>query len=215
MNIKQPIYQLKITLNGIKPPIWRRILVPANIDLVSLHDLLQIVIGWTNSHLHQFISGKKLYGIQDDEFGDFDMDIENEDKYELSQLLRRENDSLKYEYDFGDGWEHKIVLEKILPYETTERIPRCIKGKRACPPEDCGGIWGFENLIEAIKDSSHPEHEEMVEWLGRDFDSENFNLDEINKLLQENFPAIIVSMRNNLIPEKPVATHRPDRSYSG
>ena len=160
--------------------------MPGNINLGSFHIVLQIVMGWTNSHLHQFILGRTMYGIPDDEFGaDFGIEIEDENKYNLSQLLKKEKDSLKYEYDFGDGWEHKIILEKILPYESSLKVPSCIKGKRACPPEDCGGIWGYQDLIEVINDTSHPEHEEMLEWLGGDFDPEYFDVNEINEILSK------------------------------
>ena len=188
MNVKKlrSIYQLKVTLNGSKPPIWRRILVPSNINLASFHVVLQIVMGWSDSHLHQFISGSTMYGIPDDESGgDFGFEINNENEYNLSQLLRKEKDSLIYEYDFGDGWEHKIILEKVLPHDTSLDVPRCIKGKRACPPEDCGGIWGYQDLIEIINDTSHPEHEEMLEWLGGDFDPEYFDVNETNEILSE------------------------------
>ena len=188
MNVKklQSIYQLKVTLNGSKPPIWRRILAPSNINLASFHVVLQIVMGWSDSHLHQFISGSTMYGIPDDESGgDYGFEINNENEYNLSQLLRKEKDSLIYEYDFGDGWEHKIILEKVLPHDTSLDVPRCIKGKRTCPPEDCGGIWGYQDLIEIINDTSHPEHEEMLEWLGGDFDPEYFDVNETNEILSE------------------------------
>lgn len=160
--------------------------MPSNINLASFHVVLQIVMGWSDSHLHQFISGSTMYGIPDDESGgDFGFEINNENEYNLSQLLRKEKDSLIYEYDFGDGWEHKIILEKVLPHDTSLDVPRCIKGKRACPPEDCGGIWGYQDLIEMINDTSHPEHEEMLEWLGGDFDPEYFDVNETNAILSE------------------------------
>lgn len=178
------IYQLKVTLVGSKPPIWRTILVPSNIILSKLHIALQISMGWTNCHLHQFIVDGVFYGIQDDDFG-MDMEIENEDKYKLDQLLKVEKESVIYEYDFGDGWEHKILLEKILPFEKDSQPASCIKGKRACPPEDCGGIWGYQELLEALNDVKHPEHESMLEWLGGEFNSEAFDIDEINKVLLE------------------------------
>ena len=190
MSVKnlRSIYQLKITLKDSKPPIWRRILVPSNVNLGEFHLILQIVLGWTDSHLHQFISGRTMYGTPVDEFGgDLEMEGEDETQYKLSQLLKREKDSLNYEYDFGDGWEHKIVLEKILPYDGSVKVPTCIKGKRACPPEDCGGIWGYDNLLEVIKDPSHPEHEEMLEWIGGEFDPEFFDIEETNSTLIEYF----------------------------
>ena len=186
MPVKQlrNIYQLKVTLNGAKPPIWRRILVPSDIQLGKLHIVLQVAMGWTNSHLHQFVSGSTPYGIQDDEFS-FEMEVEDENKYKLNQLLKSEKEAIKYEYDFGDGWEHKIVLEKILPHENDKQLPRCIKGKRACPPEDCGGVWGYQGLLDILKDPEHPEYEDMVEWLGDEFDSEAFNINETNEMLAE------------------------------
>lgn len=178
------IYQLKVTLNGSKPPIWRRILVPSNIDLGGFHRILQTVLGWRNSHLHQFISGRTMYGALVDEFGGgLEMECEDEKEYQLSQLLKKEKDSLVYEYDFGDSWEHKIVLEKILPYDSAVKVPTCIKGKRACPPEDCGGIWGYQSFLEAIQNPSHPEHEEMLEWVGGEFDPELFDIEETNNAL--------------------------------
>jgi len=176
------IYQVKITLIGSKPPIWRTVLVPSDLRLGAFHDVIQAVMGWTESHLHQFIANKIFYGVPDDDFG---MEIEDESKYKLSQLLKMEKDSLIYEYDFGDSWEHKILLEKILPFDTKTALPVCIKGKRACPPEDCGGIWGYEELLEAISNPKHPDHENMLEWLGGEFDPEEFDLEEINGNLAE------------------------------
>ena len=178
------MYQLKVTLIGAKPPIWRRILVPSDMYLGKLHIVLQLAMGWTDSHLHQFVSDNTFFGIQDDDFS-LEMDVEDENKYKLNQLLKSEKDSIKYEYDFGDGWEHKIVLEKILPMENEKFSPRCIKGKRACPPEDCGGIWGYQELLDILKEPDHPEYEDMLEWLGGEFDSETFNIEETNKMLSE------------------------------
>ena len=178
------IYQLKVTLEDIKPPIWRRILVPSNINLGQFHLVLQIVMGWTNSHLHQFRVGETIYGIASEEMDlDLGLDIEGETKYKLSDLLNQEKGSLKYEYDFGDGWIHKIVLEKKLTYEQAIKLPSCMKGKRACPPEDCGGIWGYEELLEVIQDREHPEYEEILEWLEGDFAPEEFKLEETIDIL--------------------------------
>ncbi|MGR9045305.1 MAG: plasmid pRiA4b ORF-3 family protein [Gammaproteobacteria bacterium] len=186
MSVKQlrSIYQIKVSLNGVKPPIWRRLLVPGNLTLGRFHEVLQISMGWTNSHLHQFISDGVFYGKPDEEL-DFGMEVKNEDKFKLSQLLKKEKDSLVYEYDFGDGWEHKVTLEKILPYDNKAELPKCIKGKRACPPEDCGGIWGYSDLLRILNVPENPEHEDMREWLGGDFDSEALDLGEINALLAE------------------------------
>jgi hypothetical protein len=176
------IYQIKIALIGVKPPIWRTVLVPDNLKLGAFHNVIQVAMGWTDSHLHQFIANRVFYGIPDD---DYELEMEDETKYKLSQLLKKEKDSLIYEYDFGDSWEHKILLEKILPDDGKTVLPVCIKGKRACPPEDCGGIWGYEELLETISDANHPDHEDMLEWLGGEFDPEEFDLEQINKDLAE------------------------------
>ena len=176
------IYQIKISLIGAKPPIWRTILVPSDLRLDAFHDVIQIVMGWRNCHLHQFIQNNVFYGIPDDEFG---MEIEDEAKFKLFHLLKKEKDTIKYEYDFGDSWEHKILLEKIFPFDTKTVLPVCIKGKRACPPEDCGGIWGYEELLQTISNVKHPEHEDMQEWLGGDFNPELFDLEGINEDLAE------------------------------
>ena len=176
------VYQIKITLIGAKPPIWRTVLVASDIDLEAFHDVIQLAMGWTDSHLHQFIANNVFYGIPDDDFG---MEIEDESKYKLSQLLSKEKDTIKYEYDFGDSWEHKILLEKILPFATKTALPVCIKGKRACPPEDCGGIWRYEELLETISNPKHPDYKDMLEWLGGEFDPEEFDLEAINEDLAE------------------------------
>jgi len=99
--------------------------------------------------------------------------------------MKKEKDVLLYEYDFGDGWEHEIILEKIIEEDEKNQIPRCIDGKQNCPPEDCGGIWGYEDLLKVIKDKKHDEYEEMMEWLGEEFDPDYFNINEVNKLLKQ------------------------------
>lgn len=174
------IYQLKVTLRHSKPPIWRRIQVPANTRLDQLHRILQLTMGWDNSHLHQFKVGQRYYGMTEPE-SDFDLDMEDERKVTLAQLAPGVKKKLLYEYDFGDSWEHEILVEKIMQPEPGIAYPRCLTGKRACPPEDCGGIWGYGSLLEAISDPNHPEHAEMLEWLGEDFDPEAFDLDFINQ----------------------------------
>jgi hypothetical protein len=182
MKAPAPIYQLKVTLMDSKPPIWRRILVRSDVKLDIFHMILQETMGWTNSHLHQFTAHGASYGPHYQELGG-ELEYENEARYRLSQLLIREKDSLQYEYDFGDSWDHKITLEKILPDDSTVQPPCCIKGKRNGPPEDCGGVWGYDSLIEIMSNPKHPEHEEMLEWLGGEFDPEHFDLDEINEAL--------------------------------
>ncbi|MDN5872403.1 MAG: plasmid pRiA4b ORF-3 family protein [Nitrococcus sp.] len=171
------VYQVKVTLIHSKPPIWRRILVPNNMLLPKFHELLQITMGWENYHLHQFVAGEQYFGVPDTTLP---MDIKNEARVKLRELLPAEGSSAIYEYDFGDGWEHKLKVEKVLPFEEGEPLPRCLKGKRACPPEDCGGIFGYENLLEAIRDPKHPNHSELSEWLGEGFDPEYFDASVLN-----------------------------------
>lgn len=181
---KNDIYQLKVTLNNSKPPIWRRIEVSGNTGLDKLHHILQATMGWWDAHLHQYIVGHTYYGRPDPDYG-FDMDMEDERKVKLNQIAPAEKSRFIYEYDFGDSWEHLIVVEKIFPPEQGVRYPRCIKGKRACPPEDVGGVWGYQSFIEAITDPNHPEHEEILEWWGDDFDPAAFDLEEVNDALAQ------------------------------
>jgi len=178
------VYQLKVTLRDISPPIWRRILVPHDIRLDQLHQVLQVVMGWTDSHLHEFIIDGVTYG---DTSVDMEMseDMENERSFRLHRVVPREKGKSGYVYDFGDYWEHEILVEKILPVETGTHYPVCITGKRACPPEDCGGTSEYGELLEALQDPSHPEHEAMFEWLPEDFsDSEKFDVDSVNRSLR-------------------------------
>ncbi len=175
------IYQLKVTLNYIRPPIWRRFLIASTDSLADLHLVVQIVMGWTDSHLHEFVKdGEQRYGVPDE---DFPSDIHDESEFRIEQVLKQEKDKLIYTYDFGDGWDHAIVLEKILPFETQTKLPLCLKGSRACPPEDIGGPPGYEMFLEAIADPDHPEHDDIMEWLGEPFDPEHFDLAEVNELL--------------------------------
>lgn len=175
------IYRIKITLGDIAPPIWRRVEVKDDITLDELHDIIQTAMGWDDYHLHQFIVDRRFYGVPDPNFMD---DTEDERKIKLSKIAPKENFKFMYEYDFGDGWLHLIHIEKILPAEQGKKYPVCIKGKRACPPEDVGGIWGYQSFLEAVTDKKNPEHEEMLDWVGGSFDPEKFDIDEVNKELK-------------------------------
>jgi hypothetical protein len=175
------IYQLKVTLEGCKPPVWRNILVPGNITLQKLHQIIQIVMGWTDSHLHQFEKNGVYFGepSPDDDFVQ-----EDERKVQLNELLAKPKDWIRYEYDFGDSWEHRIILEKVLEPSPELKVPICLDGKNACPPEDCGGVWGYAGMLEAITNPKHPEHEEFLDWLGEEFDPQAFDLEEVNEVLK-------------------------------
>jgi len=177
------IYQLKITLNGTRPPIWRRVLVPGDTTLRTLHYILQTVMGWTDSHLHQFVIGGATYGATEyDDAGD--LELLTEQRYRLSQVAPKPGARFVYEYDFGDGWDHTVLVEKITPPEPGARYPLCVAGKRACPPEDVGGVWGYEAFLEAIRNPRHPEHDEYREWAGDEFDPDAFDVEAVNDQLR-------------------------------
>ena len=187
--VKEPgkTYQLKIELEGSSPPIWRRVLVPGNISLGRLHAVIQLVMGWENAHLHQFIIDKQFYSdpaFKLNEDGGAQR-VLNEKKTLLADIAPRAGKVLVYEYDFGDSWTHRIKVEKILKQESSAKSAvECVDGARACPPEDCGGIWGYPDMLQVLKDPTHEEHESTLEWLGEEFDPEAFNLEKINTFLK-------------------------------
>ena len=172
--------QLKITLTGIRPPIWRRVLVPEGLSLSGLHDVIQEVMGWTDSHLHDFHWRGERFGLPDPEFDE--ERVVDERTVTLKELGLSIKDRLEYVYDFGDGWEHVLTVEQVL--EAGEhQTPVCLKGARSCPPEDCGGAWGYENLLDILKDPTHEEYEEWKTWLPENFDPEQCDLAEVNRAL--------------------------------
>ena len=179
--MEQRIYQLKVTLQGSQPPIWRRVLVPSETTLQELHKILKVTIGWTGSHLHQYRCGTTYYGAADPEFG---MECVSEKDTVLAAVLTRPGSRIVYEYDFGDGWEHDVVLEKILSPVPDQVYPVAADGKGACPPEDVGGIGGYARFLEAMHDHSHPDHPEMVDWWGGSFDPDRLDLELINRALK-------------------------------
>lgn len=179
------VYQLKVTLRNSRPPIWRRVEVPAAITLYQLHQLLQDVMGWGGGHLHQFGRGQVYYGQPDRELG---FHRENERRVRLRDVLVAPKDRMVYEYDFGDGWEHDVVLERVSRAAADVHYPRVVSGKRHCPPEDVGGIWGYARFCEAMADGRHPEHAEYLEWYGHTFDPEEFDLEAANLFLQPRAP---------------------------
>ena len=178
------VYQLRVDLKGAKPPIWRRILIDASGNLYDLHCAIQNAFGWYNAHLHGFSQGYTYFGIPNDEL-DFHKTID-ERKTLIKDVLVAIGDTLNYEYDFGDGWEHQIKLEKTPAKVSEKKLPVCIKGKNACPPEDVGGLWGYYDFLDVINDSSHPDHAEMAEWIGAEtFDPAWFDIEEVNEMMAE------------------------------
>lgn len=183
-----PIYQLQIVLLGSEPPIWRRMQVPGDARLDWLHAALQVALGWTNSHLHQFKVGADCYSDTRVHFAEFEGDPEilEARKFTLRQIAPRAQDAFGYEYDFGDSWEHEITVEKILPADAAAaKTALCLDGARACPPENCGGLGSYDTLLKILKNRKHPEHKCMKEWLGRAFDAAAFDVAKTNLWLRK------------------------------
>ena len=160
------VYQLKITLLGVRPQVWRRIQVPETTTLAQLHSVLQVVMGWEGYHLHQFLDSE-------------------DEAMTLAELIEDDLFSFGYLYDFGDMWQHEIKVEKRLESKPGKNYPICLAGKRACPPEDCGGDWGYAHLLEVMKNPRHPQYEERMEWVGSEFDPKAFDIEEVNQVLRE------------------------------
>ena len=176
------VLQLKLSLRGVsKPPVWRRLLVPADMRLSQVHDVIQTAMGWTDTHLHAFSTAYGDYGPPDPE-----LDHRDERKARLGDILPQPGGRITYTYDFGDFWEHDIVLEKALAPDPGARLPVCLAGKGACPPEDCGGGWGYADLRDTLADPASEEHDAMLEWLGLDsaddFDPAAFDVEETNEV---------------------------------
>jgi hypothetical protein len=180
------VYQIKVGLKGAKPPIWRRLEVAADLSLAELHDVIQVAFPWDDSHLHVFETPYGDFGRPDSELGHRSAQSVN-----LDQVTGRVGSKISYSYDFGDCWDHDIVVEKIFNRDETVSLPRCTGGRRAAPPEDCGGMWGYAYLMEILADPAHEEHEERLEWLGLDtadeFDPAAFSAAEISEALAQAF----------------------------
>ena len=168
-----------VTLQDVRPPIWRRFTVRDDITLLKLHKLLQIIMGWTDSHLHEFVAGGKHLSRPEFELPSPQGD---ESRVRLRDVLRKPSDHLVYKYDFGDGWEHVIVLEETPAHEPRARYPVILGGKRACPPDDCGGPPGYAHLLQVLTKPDHPEHAELREWAGDRFDPERFDVMALNRV---------------------------------
>ncbi len=210
----QSVFCLRVTLSGTRPPIWRRVAVPPNITLGQLHQVIQRVMGWTDSHLHQFVlrdkalkpsreemarqfrqntwddafffrmRGERMFVPKTTPFGDdTEMEGEDEDAVTLAEVCPKAKSKVRYDYDFGDGWEHTVEVQKITEPEPGAEYPVCLAGKNACPPDDCGGVWGYYEMLHALEDPSHESHDDYVEWLGEGFDPRAFDLEGVNATL--------------------------------
>jgi hypothetical protein len=174
-------YQLRIVLKQIVPDIWRRVVVPGNVTLAKLHKVIQLAMGWQTYHLYLFTVGPERYGEDVGEWSDFDQRVSNAKRTTLQDVVVRKGARFLYEYDMGDGWEHEIAVEAIEESSTSK--VRCLGGSRSCPPEDCGGPYGYEELLEIIFDPQHPQYEDRKAWLGDGFGPEEFDLPAINRRL--------------------------------
>jgi hypothetical protein len=184
-NQDQTILQVKITLLRVsKPPVWRRLLLGSEMSLGQLHGVIQVAMGWWDYHMHVFSTQAGEYGVPDPELGFLD-----ESRMMLSQLLSEPGNRIRYTYDFGDAWEHEISLEKVLGVDSEQLYPTCVAGRGACPPEDCGSIWGYARLREVLADPSDEEHARVLEWLelesASDFDAAAFEIAPVNNSLSD------------------------------
>ncbi len=175
------VLQLRVTLEEVDPPVWRRLLVSSGISLATLHDVIQAAMGWTDSHLHAFTIGKQRYGMHVDDFPDGELD---EQTFTVRAAIGKQR-RFRYEYDFGDDWQHQVVVEEVIKVPAELPFAVCLDGQRTCPPEDCGGSYGYAELLRAIADPAHEEHAEYIEWVGKDFDPEEFELATTNVILQK------------------------------
>ncbi len=179
--LMQHVFRFRIELRGIAPPIWREIDVPSSYSFWDLHVAIQDAMGWLDYHLHAFrieeTSTRAVMeiGIPDDECFAASDPLMAGWEILVRSYINEPGQTVNYEYDFGDGWNHQVLLRDIVPRDRDTRYPICIGGERACPPEDCGGVWGYQALLEAISDPAHEEHKNMLQWLGGEFDPERFD----------------------------------------
>ena len=174
------VHQYKITLRGIQPPIWRRFQVEDAMTFEDFHTAIQLVMGWEMSHLYAFNVNRELItdGESRREMGERGRDAEDT---ELKKMVKKEGTTFNYTYDFDDSWEHEIVLEKILPLDPDQLYPYCLDGARACPPEDCGGLPGYMDILETLKKPKSKAYKELMEWLDEEFDPEAFDPEAVNE----------------------------------
>jgi len=178
------IYQLHVALDDIQPTIWRRLWVADTLTLAKLDRIVQAAMGWTNSHLHEFKIAGKRYGIPDDEWPDDDPASDDRQSH-VSAVLGDSVNEFSYLYDFGDHWQHTVKVEKLLKPNEINTWPTCLGGQNACPPEDVGGIGGYMEFLEAVRDPMHEEHIAMWRWSGGPFDPAGFDVNAANAAIRK------------------------------
>jgi len=183
--MNKTIRQLKVTLRQVKPPAWRRIEVESDLTLGELSPVLESAMGWMGGHLHVFDVGGARYGTPDPDWGTDDLD---ENRFRLGDMLPKVGMKMRWNYDFGDGWEHDVLVEAISLPQRGHEYPACVAGRRACSSEDCGGPWSYTGLLEAVANPDHPEHEELRCWLPPGFDPARFDLEETNAAMRSPRP---------------------------
>jgi Plasmid pRiA4b ORF-3-like protein len=181
---KDNIYRIKIGILETNPIVWRRFLIPSKITLHHLHLVLQEVMGWKNYHLYRFEIGKNQYGEPNPDNDIYGLPFINTRQTKLNAVIENKGSLFLYEYDFGDGWEHQLVVEDILEFEPDTQYPVCIGGENACPPEDCGGPHGYAQMLEIIRNPAQEEYRSTKTWLGRRFNPSKFGLTSTNLRLR-------------------------------
>lgn len=181
----QTVHQLKITLRTVKPPVWRRIVVKSDATLGELAAILEAAMGWLGGHLHVFDVDGTRYGVPDPDWGMDDLD---ENRFRLGDVLLKVGSKMRWDYDFGDGWEHDVVVEAISLSQRGVEYPVCLAGRRACPPEDCRSPWSYADLLVTVANPDHLEHEELRGWLPPGFEPAHFDIEQMNAAMRSPRP---------------------------
>ncbi|ASB47853.1 plasmid pRiA4b ORF-3 family protein [Alkalitalea saponilacus] len=179
------IYQVKITLNGIEPTVWRELRIPSDLFLHDFHKVIQTTMGWENGHLHQFMKNGRIFGFADDEPESRSDKFMDYTSIRVMDILKKDGETIRYLYDFGDYWMHEIILEAILEPDADVYYPICIDGARNCPPEDCGGPPGYQEMMKIFNHPGHPDREMLLEWLDEEWEPEEFDRELVNDLLMD------------------------------
>jgi hypothetical protein len=205
------LYQLKVVLRDIHPPIWRRLAIWEDVTMAQLHRILQIVVGWEDYHLHEFVIGRRVYSVPDPDDDLCERKVIDESRVRLREVVPRVGTHFEYLYDFGDSWRYDLLLEAIVLPDPEARYPRCLAGERSAPPEDAGGPSGYADYLEAMADPGHQEHENMMQRRGP-FDPEAFSLTAVNQQLQEKLRSVRKTATRRISPPENTATDRSPHS---